>query len=862
MARIAPGILVNGSPVNGLVRTSVKWAVGAAEQISYTAQGAAAVAALTPGQPPQGTRLIGITFGAGGVDTRMLSGGTQANQTAPADMSESGSGAGQVLMTTFIDRLTAQQIRLDDVFNGTAGTVITSSGRVLTPNGVLPNFVGLSSAAMGGPGDVYPNDLNFNFIISPEIAGIILDIDSDRDTVMRCTQAVTERLGSYIDPQRAQFWIDSGDFGADGSTRNSVNVGLLGTTSRVTFVNYSDDPTDSFNTVAPIRDGTQYQPQTLQKCRLTSFQGGQTSHGMPDNGNLTDVITVNHNLGDATGNYRSGMPVFAFYGDRNNGGVYYSPGDNALHPMSQAMGVRGLWYDNSLSLIYAATDAGVYQHSPNPQDPPLWARLGGMALKVHRVLSTLGRVYALVEFPSNSTIHVLMYAGPGTNLPTPDTGKGYDGWVSVYTTAGLADFTVITSPDGTTTLYAISDNSRGFIIKHVLSLPGVAGTPDIEDTVTATKDGSAGVGIDSITGSALDPLGAAQNTIVRAYIRTDSGVVTTDGSVWSVPNDINGNPVQVNHIYQHSPGRMTWDFIGSVNVALLIGTSAGVFASASPFGGSWIATDGQSNIGDTNIARVASAPPQSWLGQMRSEVWAIAGRSIARSPNGTLNWIDFTGKPLDGGPAFFAEYKRTNGVYPGSTVNLLHWPPALAGSFNPGKYNIYRGMNPLGEFTYHMTNPNSTAPAGAHRFTELSENSTPSQVREVRSSALVFDAMARFLAYTEGDQIILEIESRFHEDSDPLRFLRPTHMSTVDGTIKQVITGQGEEAIEYVTYAGLTCFVLEHTITWDAEQDPNTAMTLTKLGILCLDDRSDPSKVDSDLWGKISRMQIYNQAKH
>jgi hypothetical protein len=690
---------------------------------------------------------------------------------------------------------------------------------------------------------------------------------------------VSERLGSYIDPQRAQFVIDSSDFGLGGGVVATVTIGNLGAAPHLTFANLVDS-----STVAPILDGSLFQPQTLQCCALTSFQGGTTNHGMPDAGTITDIVTVNHNITDATGNYRSGMPVVSIYGDRNNGGVYFLPGDGALHPMSQAMGVHGLWYDESAPIIYAATEAGIYQHSPDPADTTPWARLGGMALPCIKVISSYGRVYALATFPANGTVHVLMYAGPGTGLPEPTKGYGYDDWQSVYSTPGLADFGVYTyvgADPSITTLYAISTNATGKIIQHILEVP--SGTTGVPADSLIDLGGVVAVGLDCLVSYALAPNGKAQTAITSIFVRTDGGssrmfritgsggVITLTGNFVSVPAlgpasttglaDAYGNPVQVNQIYQHSPGIITWDGGIAANVAILAATSAGIFANPNLNGsGVWQPTDGQSNLGDFNVDRVASAPPRQWLGQTLSQVWGVAGRSIYRSPNGTINWIDIMAKPLDGGPAFFAAYKKLHGSYPDNTATTLPWP---AHGPNAGAYTVYRGLNGIGEFTYHMVNPTSVAPAGAHRFTELSQVASPSQVAEIASSGLVFDAMARFLAYTARAQLILEIHSRFTDPASPLRTLRPTHQAVVSGTVQGYnvgITAPGSP-ISFVSYSGLVCYVLEHTIAYDSEVDPNACVTTTRLGVLCLDDRSSPDKVDQDLWSRISRMALYNVAK-
>ena len=374
MALIQPVLVLSGDvsgTLVGVTKMSITWSLGAVESMSYTLNGDQ-VDKVTPGIAPNGTRTLGFSLdGGASIDARMLSTGTQVSADLPATASESGQSIGQILGTTYTHRLTAQQIRLDDVFNGAKGSVVTSTGRILTPGNILPNFAGVA---------FIPTAISFLYSLAAAIAAIVLDIDSNRDKISDIVQAVCDRLGSYIDPQRAQWYFDSGDLGTAGGP--GVVIGEKGTTSHLTFIDPVDDTTRQ-----TIEPGSQVQPSTLQMNRFCSLKGGPTTHGLPGGQQITDLLTVNHNITDATGNYRSGMPLLSTYGDRNNGGVWFWPGDGAWHPMSQAMGVRDLWYDESLPLIYAATEAGIYQHAPDPDgagpgmpDTLTWARLGGTSL--------------------------------------------------------------------------------------------------------------------------------------------------------------------------------------------------------------------------------------------------------------------------------------------------------------------------------------------------------------------------------------------------------------------------------------------------------------------------------------------------
>lgn len=851
MAAIQPVLVLSGDvsgTLVGVTKMSITWSVGAVESMSYTLNGDQ-VSKVTPGIAPTGTRKLGFSFdGGASIDGRMLSTGTQVEVDLPVVASETGQSIGQVLSTSYTHRLTAQQVRLDDVFNGVKGSVVTSSQRILTPGNILPNFAGVA---------FIPTVFAFFYTLGAAIASIVLDIDSNRDKISDIIQAVCERIGSYINPQLAQWYFDSGDLGVAGGP--GVVIGEKGTSNHLTFITPVDGT--SRQTIEP---GSQVQPSTLQETFACSIKGGSTNHGLPDGAQITDLLTVNHNPGDGTGNYRSGMPVMATYGDRNNGGVSCWIGDGAWHPMSQAMGVHSLWYDDSLSLIYAATEAGIYQHSPNPEDPPIWARLGGMALPCAKVISSYGRVYALVTFPNSGIAHVLMYSGPGTGLPEPAKGYGYDDWQSVFSLSGLTDFGIITtviSGGTTTTLYALSSGSTGKVVKQILELPGGATPPKAS---LLDLGGTVGIGLDCVIAYANavnGPFTVRQAVITDIYVRTDGGSANLfrlgTGAATPVSTagmtDANDNTVQINQIYQHSPGVIAWDGM-STPIQFLAATSAGIFASAD--GVHWRATDGQSNLGDVNVTRVASAPPVTFLGEVQTGIYGTDGSAFYASRDGLLHSEQMLTRNLDAGPAFFAAFKKNTGSYPDNTDTTMKYP-----DWHAGPYTVRRGTDGIGLPTFTMENPTSTAPADAARFDEQSNVSTPSQVAEIPNSTLLLDGMARFLAYTSAPQGIFQINSWFEDTADPLRTLRPTYQVGIDGTIASLIIGVSDTPIVFVDINAVV-WVLEHTINYDADEDPTTATTVTKCAYLLLDDRSDPAKVDSDLAQRISRIQLYNNGNH
>ena len=892
----------------GVSKLHIGWKLGAPEDISYSVNGEE-LDKLTPGLPPPGTRIIGPSLDNGAnLDTRMLSGGTMVDNSLPATISEQGSGLATLLTKKVIERLTAQQITLADVFNGHRGQVKPTSGGVITPKGIIPTFQGIGPTTQALWTAALAPYVSFSWVIAnftmasgTPFQRISLDIDVNRDTPLRGTQAVAERLGSYVDPQRAQFVVDSGDYGVlyaeDHSKKQArtLTLGHLGTSDVTTFQDMVDDSTPS-----PILEGSQFQPQTLQMLRSVRCKGGSTQHGVPMSGKLTDIVCINNRIdstrSDATGDVQSGLPIVSIYGDRNHGGVFFAPGDGSLHNMSQAMGVTSLVYCASLGMLYAATDAGIYQYPSDITEPlpsvggfstHVWKRLGTMALTCSKVIVVNQRIYCLAADTGGSSIkHVLHYTGPGTgDTESHMTLYGLDGWEPVYSCDGLFDFAVTYSwvaGHDVTVLYALSSKAPGYVLMHYLDLSAEERRIPIPAIGDATP---VGVGLDLITPFGNGNFGGADpSAVYGAFLRTDSGsagLYYIAGGAFSMANaspghkvgvdlvDTLGTPVQVNHVAQHIPGIMQWGYgtdpanqtasyvTSQRAINLLAATGRGCYVSPQLDQGPWVwmRTDGQSNLGDITIKRIASAAPRPWLfDQVRCPIYGIDDSHLYVSWNGGINWVDVFAQNLDAGPAFFHLHRKwaADHRYPNNTTQTINYP-----NKDSGPFKVVRSLDGIGNPCYAMLNPASQAPAEGDQAQEISQLATASMVPEIQGSILVLDAMARVLAYNEKPQTILQIKSKFSDTADALRFLRPTHQVKVNGTIQQYITGlNGNSPITIVQYDNLICYVLEHALDYDAGQDPETVYTDTRLGVLCLDDRSDPSKVDADLWNMVSRINL------
>lgn len=867
MAAIKPVLVLSGDVsgvVSGLRKIAITWKLGMQpEDCSYELLGPAA-SVLTPGRAPNGLRIVGISLNGGTtIHARMLSTGAMIDSTIPATVSEQGKSVGSALEDVPVARQTAQQIRFADVFIGAKGTIQTTSGGLLSGTR-LPGWNPIQNITVADPETTAL--LGFTWVIDPSVQQIPIDADINQDTLAQVTINATQRLASYVDPQRAQAVIDSGDVGVAGELSQTITIGHLGGGPGVHFNNL--DIASTFH--QPIMDGSQFQGQVLQMCQSASFKGGDTHHGLPPGGVIRDALTINNLGSDATGNYRSGMLIVAIYGDRNNGGVYFWPGDGALHPMSQAMGVTSLWYDESLQLIYAGTDAGVYQHSPDPDDKSPWKRLGSFSDKVIRVMSSLGRVYALCENGQTGARAVYMYAGPGTGLTAPK-GLGFDGWIDVYDHAGLQDFCVVTGTGDTavsTIIYAISSGNTGYVLRKDIS-PGSTGQI-LPIPIGGDPPTQVAIGLDPLvnSGSSGSVLGGSQTTISSLYVRTDSGsdglyTLDINGTLQRAGMGLespDGTPVMVNQVRQHLSGVMSND-TSSTSIQVMAATSNGIYACSSAAGNAWKRTDGQNNLGDLNMTIVASAPPRAWLGSVQTHVFGLTDRNLYTSRDAMVTWLDALNEPLDKGPVFFALWKKRYGTYPDNVSTTLTINVPLGGTFQ-----LRRELDGLGNFSYITENLQVKSPTQARRIKQYDQLSTAAMVPEIPMSELLLDAEIRFLMLTSRPQEVVTIRSEVDDDSDPLLRLRPTHQCLVSGSIATQFVGMdGTDGagtpVVYVTFNGEKYYVLEHTIEFDADSDPLTYSTTTRLGKICLEDVSGDDAMLDDLFYTLSRQSLYKRGK-
>lgn len=203
----------------GIAYLQIVRKLSAPEDISYRANGPDAASFLTPGVAPPGTRIILFSLDGGSTAAaRMLSGRAQYLDEFPIAIAETGQGIGRALGTTRIGRWVAQQVALAAVFNGAKGTISTAdTAHVATPGGVIPDLAGWSFIPIGLPGGAQAAALAHTFLLGPQVAAVLLDVDANRDTILRAVETVAQRLGGAVaDASLGQFVLDSSDRGPLG----------------------------------------------------------------------------------------------------------------------------------------------------------------------------------------------------------------------------------------------------------------------------------------------------------------------------------------------------------------------------------------------------------------------------------------------------------------------------------------------------------------------------------------------------------------------------------------------------------------------------------------------------------------------
>lgn len=800
-------------------KLQIHWMLGEPEDISYTFYGPDAVNMLAGALPPNNGRLV-CSFDGVHTDAVLLSTGAQLVYDQPGYVTESGKSIALALQqSAIIHRFTAQQITVQDAFNGQANAIAIANDQIVgntVAGRMLPDQEGIALTTIGVTNQAF--DLAFPFLVDPAIQGQVLDVDIFEDNLLHATQVIMERMGSFVDPQQTQYYFDSGATGHDG--QRSVVLGRKGASS-ITF------GTDE----VPVLRATTAQAQTTDMCASCTFTGGDVHHGLPATGRITDLVDGG---------------IVGFYSAIDVGGVYFWRGD-AFFPISQAMGVNGLWYDQGLrNQLFAATDAGVYNLIIDFHNKTPWPRLGTMSLKCHKVQQDLSHVYCLAEFSGGSDLHVLKFT-PGVT-----TGVGYDDWSSVASTAGITDFAVMGLY-----CYCVLRNNPGVLLVQPLA-GGAPGTLTL-------PIGDSGV-FGAITG--LDAISNNGNQTNTIFIRTDQGsaalyYITSD--VPFIPLQVRadslvddyGAPVMVNSVRANTDGDLSWSSSGTVSY-LLAATSLGVFTCSQPTGESnWRRTDAQSSIGDfvCSFAAKGRSGPSGIPGRIIDTVYAAGDTAFYGSNNGSVNWVDLLSEPLDAGP-FFYDYFWQQGRFPPATAF------SIPVTYGESTYLLYRVLNGINQYCYQLVNPNAQAPAAQHRSAELSQISSSALMSPIVASRLLVEGMARFLWYTGRVQEIVEVESVFFDASSPLRSLRPTDAATVIGEPMEYLIAPDQVPFAIGSYAG-SYFVLEHTITHDRDSDRTACTTLTRLGKLLLNDRQDPAKVTADLEYQVSRLQTYkSKARH
>jgi hypothetical protein len=528
-----------------------------------------------------------------------------------------------------------------------------------------------------------------------------------------------------------------------------------------------------------ISDSFVVDPVIQDQYGQAEFTAGSNNLGLPQQAAITGICCVNRNplphddgsiftqytypgqpnppgsdgnparvIDQTAWNWQNCVPVISMGTQTGNvGGLFYTPGDNIFHRLSQQMSVNYMTYDEELNIIFVANDFGVYYLSLNPTEitPTGWPTIpaghplgteipsspgkvgSGLANpKLNRLGSLVRHVVKVITSKGDNGITYVMAHSQGSGnggdgifcypcIPgdqTADVGYGYDlttgavsdTWSRIQALETVVDFTAY---KGLQYLYFINSqtdvNNQGAWVTIVYNagststdMPPV-GKAKIHDfgrasLITFEHDGkSPNIFLTTAAGSAR-------------FYRIQAGTKNVfDANADRTLKDLDGLPVQVNHIvhygvYANDALGISENLTPSINghnVALLACTDHGLFYTSSLTGGQWQPTNGQSGLETTNIVWASGGLGQPILQHKVYRVFASDGQNFYQSNNGGIWWTNVTAASLDLAPFFYGLYQELVplSTFPHNNITVLSSSQGSTTTFAPGDFETITAGN-------------------------------------------------------------------------------------------------------------------------------------------------------------------------
>lgn len=653
-------------------------------------------------------------------------------------------------------------------------------------------------------------------VVDSSLSSLPLSADINAMTTQNTLKMILTRLAGVwqvgdttAPPGSRAHWVSfSGD-----DVRNPIGVtqcislGRVGTVGAVTFDGDTAGTWDETTTARFVGTGLNIDPALAELFAQTSMKGGISDHGIANGQgttgaaatSITCMVTVYPPATSDLTNWYDNLLIIG-----TTAGVYYHVvGSGFLVPMSPAMVVNAIAYNNETHKLYIATETGCFSADALPPDfgsgdVAVWTRVGGLTRPLDDLwLDTVGT--ALVRCGGGKSATGAGIAGvfcyPALSGDTSGAANGYTDW------SRIAHSSAIVAAGGNPTDLYYVDGADATKVQYVRP-----GTTDAPVVCTGITSGQTVIGIDTVMTTTPD---TTVHQVV--FIRTDAGnaglysivIGATSASAAAAGlSSADGSPVQIRRIV--ASGVTLFDeYLDS-----WAATDAGLFRTPTPGGNDWSSPNATSGLGDFDIAMVAGGPAQTVLTHVIARIFTGAERSILVSCDAADTWTDLLASKLDGGPAW---YKRAidwnGGAWPDNTIGALgtlsgSLPPYLSpvGSSDTGGTGSVlpppdpdttpgqlppdvlraRRLDEQQQQTFRIVNLQSPAPQGGMQWGALSEIQANTNIGVITASEQVELVEWRWLSSAStAPRFQIPLQSSFTQDDAALRDLAPTDFAVL-----------------------------------------------------------------------------------
>jgi hypothetical protein len=432
---------------------------------------------LTTGAGPLPLLLEISLDGGTAYDSRRLARQPQRTLTAARrTISESGGDLAEAsLGLAVIERATYNQIPLQQVLNGATGSLVSDSGWGIRAGGAaIPYLAGIlqtNPALTSWPAGAQAR-LQFTANVISSIQSIETTVNIDSASVLSTLNSIVSRLAGATDDQAVGHWVaDTSDATLNLSATssppagtpaaNTVTVGNVGSTNKVTFTASSTDDVDETTTARVHTERTTVQSDDTSIYQACNFIGGKSLVGVPDDAHITGLAIINATQAEMSTNHDAWTDALLIVGlswqDDSQGMIAYYHGDGIYRAISGSprRACTALAYDAATAGgrfpgllmgtpwgIYYSTSLAVSGYAPT--QPTTWVKLTSNAGHDQLADPVIG--IEVEHDPANPEYPVIFAHARGSHETTNAIwrwGKlnGQWQWHHVYSNSKITDFT-------------------------------------------------------------------------------------------------------------------------------------------------------------------------------------------------------------------------------------------------------------------------------------------------------------------------------------------------------------------------------------------------------------------------------------